>query len=472
MIGRSSGPSGSRASRVARQAAISFVATLAALLLVELGVRVAGLRPGDDYYDDQGVRMDWVRFDWVLGPRARPGYEGPWSKPPLGGFPVAIDARGFRVASRSVPGAGLRLALLGDSCTFGWGLATEETFAAGLTERAQREGAPVEVLNAGFPGDSAVAGPHLLREWVLGQHPALLVVGYSGNNAFRLSARSDAERYRLAPLRRLLLHSRLAALLLSLRQPREPALNPRRWEAFAGRPPERWRRIASPELYEASLREIVTLASHAGVEIVLLLFPRASQVSGRYAYEDPALRFRGEGLPEHDGAATSLEASLLQYSCLDVGAPDSLDVLRARVPGWRAFYPGPSPRLARGARAYAAGRLEVAEQEFREELAVDPGSPLALYDLGSTLLTEGRVEAGLASLGEAERRSCSVFLRYQRILWRVASEYGIPVVDLMLHFQAHEASRLFLDPAHPSAEARDVIASALWPALRRVGAGT
>jgi hypothetical protein len=117
-----------------------------------------------------------------------------------------------------------------------------------------------------------------------------------------------------------------------------------------------------------------------------------------------------------------------------------------------------------------AGGFASAERTFREVLRTEPHSPLALYDLGSTLLAQGRVEAGLGFLAEAERLSCSIFLRYQIILWRVAAEYGIPMVDLMLHFQAHDPNRLFMDPAHPSAEARDVIASALWPVVQRLGA--
>jgi lysophospholipase L1-like esterase len=447
---------------------------VAALLLAELIVRGLGWMPSDDYFNPAGERMGWVRFDWVLGPRARPGYRGPWSSGfPSAGFPVAIDAHGFRATPERDSEGGARVALLGDSCTFGWGLATDETFAAGLAERVGPEGRSVEILNAGFPGDSAVAGPHLLREWVLGQDPDLLVLGYSGNNAFRLSALSDVERYQRAPLRKLVLSSRLAGLILaSLSRPTEPGLNPRRWEAFGDRPAARWHRIASPDVFEASLREMVTLASHAGVEVAFLLFPRASQVSSRFAYEDPALRFRAEGLPDpsREASTTSLEASLLQYSCLDVGAPDSLELLRARAGDWRVFYFGRNVRLDQGARAYVAGRFAVAEKAFRDVLREDPGSPLALYDLGSTLLAQGRIEAGFGFLAEAERLSCSIFLRYQTILWRVATEYGIPVIDLMLHFQAHDANRLFMDPAHPSAEARDVIASALWPVVQRLGA--
>jgi len=62
--------------------------------------------------------------------------------------------------------------------------------------------------------------------------------------------------------------------------------------------------------------------------------------------------------------------------------------------------------------------------------------------------------------------SCNVFLQYQVIARRVAVEHSVPVIDLILAFQSEAAEPLFMDPAHPSPEARDLIARAVMRQLR------
>jgi lysophospholipase L1-like esterase len=94
-----------------------------------------------------------------------------------------------------------------------------------------------------------------------------------------------------------------------------------------------------------------------------------------------------------------------------------------------------------------------------------PDSPLAHYDLAVAKLSAGN-DDGLRDLALADRLSCNVFLHYQTILWRVARDLEVPVVDIALHFQAYRGGELFLDPAHPSATGHQIIADALWPAIQ------
>jgi lysophospholipase L1-like esterase len=436
----------------------------------EFSVRWAGLQPADDAVDPKGASFAGLCRDPLLGPRPRPNYVGPW----YGDFPVAIDERGFRAARFEAGEEGeLRVAFLGDSCTFGWGLATRETFVAGLAELAARQGLPIDPLNAGFPGDSAVVGPHLLREQVLRHEPDVVVIGYSGNNAFRFTAVTDVARYRFAYLRGLLLRSRLIGLLVgAIGAPTAPETHPRAWEAFENTPLASWRRVASVAEFEEAMREMVELVRGANAEVILLLFPRASQVSNAYRWEDPAMSWRESPIAPSSahGEVTRRDANLLLYSCPQgTDGGDPLDALRSRVDAWQAFYPGMRPIvlefLTAGARDYVGGQLDLSRRHLLRALANAPEAPLALYSLASVDFARGRAEAGLKLLERSERASCNVFLSYQVALWRVAVDLRVPVVDLMLHFQAHDAERLFLDPAHPSAEARDVIAAALWPAL-------
>ena len=106
--------------------AIGVAVTLAALLVAELAVRVAGIEPLPWPSAGRAVYAG-VKIDPVLGPVPRPGWSGLW----FGSFPVRIDSRGFRVTGFEPPAPpATRVAFLGDSCSFGWEVDTPETYVA------------------------------------------------------------------------------------------------------------------------------------------------------------------------------------------------------------------------------------------------------------------------------------------------------------------------------------------------------
>jgi lysophospholipase L1-like esterase len=113
-----------------------------------------------------------------------------WSGQPNGrglhtGVPVAFNDFGYRDVRRSpVPAPGtLRVLALGDSVTFGMGVAQERTFPR-QTEvlLGSARGAPVEVLNLGMPGYNTLHQLALLRELGLGLQPKVVVVGFLYND--------------------------------------------------------------------------------------------------------------------------------------------------------------------------------------------------------------------------------------------------------------------------------------------------
>jgi len=78
----------------------------------------------------------------------------------------------------------LRIAVLGDSLTAGYGLAADQSFPAQLEAALQKDGCRVEVQNAGISGDTTAGGLARLG-WLLEGQPDLVIVALGGNDALR-----------------------------------------------------------------------------------------------------------------------------------------------------------------------------------------------------------------------------------------------------------------------------------------------
>jgi lysophospholipase L1-like esterase len=448
---------------------VSIGVTVLLLLAAEIGVRLMGVEPMEWPGIEGQIRFKGTLVDPLLGPRLRPGWSGRWP----GKFAVSADEHGFRTTGLPAPESpAARVAFMGDSCSFGWGLDTEQTFVALLDARQRSAGTPALALwNAAYPGTSAVAGEYVLREHVLPLRPDVVVLGFSANNAFRFADVNDATRFRSFGIRKMLLRSRLwsiAAAWLANRNP--PKHNPRTRSIILDMPVHALSRVATLEQFTAAVRAMVADTRASGAEPIFLVFPRASAVSTLFPQEDAGLVAARLPPPvAKPGKPTAAEISLLEASCLDHQAlNDPIQEMRSRAPAWRPVYPAAAEmreRLRQGALAYSAGRYDEATRLFSEAVALQGDVPLAHYDLGAALLANGRAE-GLAEFDTADRLACSVFLSHQIALWRLAHELHVPVVDLALHFQAHDGAALFMDPAHPNAAGDQIIADALWPVLQ------
>lgn len=73
---------------------------------------------------------------------------------------------------------------LGDSLTAGLGLAEDQAYPARVAARLTARGTPVRVINAGVSGDTSAGGLARL-DWLLGQHPDVVVLGLGGNDGLR-----------------------------------------------------------------------------------------------------------------------------------------------------------------------------------------------------------------------------------------------------------------------------------------------
>ena len=75
-----------------------------------------------------------------------------------------------------------RILVLGDSMTFGFGVANDEMFTALVERRVRAGGEEVEVINAGVPGYSSDHYLVYLRQEAFGFHPDLILVMTNGND--------------------------------------------------------------------------------------------------------------------------------------------------------------------------------------------------------------------------------------------------------------------------------------------------
>ncbi len=80
--------------------------------------------------------------------------------------------------------APLRIAVLGDSLSAGYGLPAGEAFPVKLEAALRRRGYKVAVQNAGVSGDTSAGGLARL-DWTLADNPQLVIVELGANDALR-----------------------------------------------------------------------------------------------------------------------------------------------------------------------------------------------------------------------------------------------------------------------------------------------
>jgi len=218
------------------------------------------------------ARARVYRFDPGVGIVLRPGVDRRVTIPLLDRtVRVRTDGHGRPVGFRDdgLQG-GARVAILGDSYTFGYGVDQDESFPAQLEERLRARGRAVDVINAGVPGFGAREERRMLEKHVLPLRPALVLVAVYEND-LRDNERSEHRRFHR--LRDFLgVHSIVYELLSAARaahprleaQARKKALP----EERVGERPEEGTRIEREEL--ARMRDLC--ASH-GVRFGVILLP-------------------------------------------------------------------------------------------------------------------------------------------------------------------------------------------------------
>ncbi len=167
----------------AARATLLVASTLLAFALVELGLRASDAYGGHAHsVAPTGSPYKFYRFDPVLGWANAPGMHGTYERDEFR-FPIRINEDGMREAPASRepergPGARRRIAVLGDSFTWGIGVADEDRF----TERLERDRG-VEVLNFGVSGYAPIQYALMIDD-VMAFSPDVVVVAFCLGNDF------------------------------------------------------------------------------------------------------------------------------------------------------------------------------------------------------------------------------------------------------------------------------------------------
>jgi len=90
----------------------------------------------------------------------------------------------FRAADAAAQPAEIRLLMLGDSITAGYGLARNEGPPARIQALLRAKGRHVRVIDAGVSGDTSAGGRARL-DWALADRPQAAIVALGGNDALR-----------------------------------------------------------------------------------------------------------------------------------------------------------------------------------------------------------------------------------------------------------------------------------------------
>lgn len=258
--------------------------------------------------------------------RLRPGVVLPPDARPM--FGRISNGQGFRKereTTRAKPPGVVRVLFLGDSCTFGYLLACEDSVAETVERElsATRPGLAIECLNAGVPGYTLWQCLRLLELRGLAFQPDLVVVQSGWNEATPWDGSSDleqSERLRAARVPASLAWSGLGRLLWRVRHP-APAPTP------ASATPEKRPRLTQAEFRDV-LARMSALVHGAGAELLVLVAPCAQNLE--------SARVRTEYQIEQYGFAKELTLGAGGPSAL-VDGPAIVTRLAREVPAQELF---------------------------------------------------------------------------------------------------------------------------------------
>ncbi len=244
---------------------VVLVTSLGCFLALEVGLRLFG--------KDRSYRGDGLMIVPSDDPQRifemRPSYSVPFE-----GSLIQTNSAGFRDAEFALekPQGTFRIAIVGDSVTFGWGLVVEESFPNQLERLLAPEGT-FEVMNMGVGGYNSLQQVAVVRSRALKYDPDLLIVGYVLNDNREDGADGG----------------------VSLHFTRGPS-RAADWLWIHGR---RVMRAIGRDVRTEAFEDLAAMAAKANVPVAVVIFPEYEfSEDGSYAHsaEHAAVRALAEGL--------------------------------------------------------------------------------------------------------------------------------------------------------------------------------
>lgn len=278
-----------RPRRLLKKLTLSLASLVVACVVAELVFRA--LEPGPFTLFDRNPYIDSPSDGHV---RHAPGFQGRWDS-----TWYSIDSRGFRGEERAprFTSDELRIACLGDSCTFGKGVLERDSWPRQLETRLRQDGRDAQVFNLGINGASGKVYRQTLSDCVDALRPNVVVVGYNINDFPNTIQAVDEKVYEDRKLRkivpqgvrdafgRLALYRKLRAVYYDTQKARDWAVaeDVARGAAKEALDSEVW------EQQRGFLSDIRALAERHGGRVMVFLFPYESQVYLE-SYDDTPIR--------------------------------------------------------------------------------------------------------------------------------------------------------------------------------------
>ena len=276
-----------------------------------------------DYWWRVRPNLEAVRVAFV----DPPGYERAWLDEP---FYVSTDEAGLRLTPEAPTGAP-RVLALGDSTTFGYGAADDETWPAHLARILAEEA--VRIDNAGVPGHSAFQGTRAFEgRWRANAYDVVIITfGYNDARVWDgFSDPQHAEQF--API------STTASGPWAWRVATYAMNRLGGGDAFTPRAPDAPR--LSPLAFRAQLAQLVRAVRAAGAVPILLVWPRRGSLAAG-ATPDPYAAVQGELAKEQDVARVDLrdlgsaQLELLYIDAVHVGPAGNAAIAELLAPAVR-----------------------------------------------------------------------------------------------------------------------------------------
>jgi len=189
------------------------------------------------------------------------------------GAPLEVNPNGFRgpVLGHEKPKGTVRIAGIGDSVMFGWGVRDDEYYMARLGAKLASDFPDVswEWLNSGVPGYNTAMEVETLKDKLLAYEPDLVVLGYCDNDLSLPNFIRNEEAY-LTPRKSWLYHWARNAIKGFARTADDRLTKARTPEEL----PEIYRELVGIDAYRRSIGELVRLSEAHDFRIVVFSHTR------------------------------------------------------------------------------------------------------------------------------------------------------------------------------------------------------